>query len=59
MEEEKSETDGYNHAGIFPRCPRCEKGVLLPFSFKEDVFEKWKCTDLECGFILKKHDRDR
>jgi len=37
---------------FFPNCPKCEKGVLVPFSFKEDVFEKWKCT--ECEFELRK-----
>jgi len=41
--------------GIFPSCPKCEKGCLLPFSFKEDVFEKWKCT--ECEFELRKRER--
>ena len=45
-----------NNSCIFPRCPQCEKGYLLPFSFKEDVFEKWKCTAFECGFVLKKHE---
>jgi len=44
---------------IFPKCSRCQKGYLLPFSFKEDVFEKWKCSDPECGFALMKRDRDR
>ena len=44
---------------IFPKCPQCGKGYLLPFSFKEDVFEKWKCSDPDCGFIVKKHDKDR
>ncbi|MBU0957916.1 MAG: hypothetical protein KKF56_03865 [Nanoarchaeota archaeon] len=44
--------------GIFPKCTKCDKGVLLPFSFKEDVFEKWKCS--ECGHtIQKREDRDR
>ncbi len=40
---------------MFPKCPKCEKGTLVPFSFKEDVFEKWKCT--ECEFELRKRDR--
>ena len=43
-----------NKACIFPPCPKCEKGYLVPFSFKDDVFEKWKCT--ECGFELRKRD---
>ncbi len=25
---------------LFPKCPEYGKGNLLPFSFKEDVFEK-------------------
>jgi len=37
---------------IFPKCTKCEKGYLVPFSYKEDVFEKWKCT--ECGFTVNK-----
>lgn len=39
---------------IFPDCPKskCEKGVLVPFSFGEDVFEKWKCT--HCNYELEK-----
>ncbi len=46
-----------NAPGIFPKCPKCDKGVLLPFSFKEDVFEKWQCT--ECEFVLEKKRRER
>ncbi|MCA9485688.1 MAG: hypothetical protein KC506_02490 [Nanoarchaeota archaeon] len=38
--------------GIFPKCHKCEGGVLLPFSYKEDVFEKWKCS--QCGFVIEK-----
>ena len=41
-----------NKNGIFPTCHECKKGALLPFSYKDDVFEKWKCT--QCGFILEK-----
>lgn len=37
---------------IFPKCPKCDEGFLVPFSFGEDVFEKWKCT--ECKYELKK-----
>jgi len=55
---EESEKCNCNHdCNIFPKCPRCGEGVLLPFSFKEDVFEKWKCSNPDCGFVLKKHDR--
>ena len=32
---------------IFPVCPKCNEGNLLPFSFKEDVFELWKCSKCE------------
>jgi len=41
---------------IFPKCPKCGNGYLLPFSFKEDVFEKWKCSNPECDFIVRKRD---
>ncbi len=37
---------------IFPPCPKCKKGYLVPFSFNRDVFEKWKCT--ECGYTVQK-----
>jgi hypothetical protein len=40
---------------IFVTCPMCEKGFLLPFSFKEDVFEKWKCSNPECEYIIRKN----
>ena len=39
---------------IFPTCSKCEEGVLLPFSFKNDVFEKWKCS--ECGHTVHKKE---
>lgn len=39
---------------IFPKCLMCDKGYLLPFSFKEDVFENWKCSDPECSHVIKK-----
>jgi len=55
MEDEKTRNCSCN---IFPKCPECGNGSLLPFSFKEDVFEKWQCTNPECDFILKKI-RDR
>jgi len=38
---------------IFPNCPSCNEGRLVPFSFKEDVFEKWKCT--KCGHTIRKN----
>ncbi len=48
MEEIEKE----DKACIFPRCPKCKQGYLLPFSYQEDVFEKWKCS--ECGFTVEK-----
>jgi len=48
-----------NSNGIFPKCPTCDSGCLLPFSFKEDVFEKWKCSNPDCTFVLMKRERDR
>jgi len=43
-----------NNSCIFPPCPKCEEGYLVPFSFKEDVFEKWKCTHEDCGHKIEK-----
>ncbi|MBS3080782.1 hypothetical protein J4221_04890 [Candidatus Pacearchaeota archaeon] len=42
---------------IFPKCLKCEKGYLLPFSFREDVFEKWKCSNEECKYTVRKQDK--
>lgn len=42
-----------NENCIFPTCPKCQEGYLLPFSYKEDVFEKWKCSNCE-HTILKR-----
>lgn len=36
----------------FPACPQCKEGNLLPFSFKTDVFEFWKCS--KCGYKIEK-----
>lgn len=41
---------------IFPKCPKCNKGYLLPFSYKEDVFEKWKCSNEICKYTVMKRD---
>ncbi|MEK6914681.1 MAG: hypothetical protein AABW83_03455 [Nanoarchaeota archaeon] len=43
---------------LFPRCPECGNGHLLPFSFKEDVFEKWKCSNSKCDYTLRKRDEN-
>jgi len=50
MEEQETE----NKACIFPKCPECKKGYLLPFSYEKDVFEKWKCS--VCGHTVRKRD---
>ncbi|MBU0466361.1 MAG: hypothetical protein KJ718_06095 [Nanoarchaeota archaeon] len=54
MEDKKCECgEGcYCGNGIFPKCPACGEGVLLPFSRAEDVFEKWKCS--KCGHTIEK-----
>jgi len=57
MAEENEKCNHDPDFNIFPKCPRCGEGVLLPFSFKEDVFEKWKCSNPECGYVVKKHER--
>jgi transposase-like protein len=49
MEETNMEE---NSACIFPKCNDCGNGYLLPFSYKEDVFEKWKCSS--CGKTIEK-----
>ena len=43
---------------VLPKCPKCNEGYLLPFSFKEDVFEKWKCSSPNCEYVVKKRDKD-
>ena len=50
------EENNENNNCIFPKCPSCKKGYLLPFSYKEDVFEKWKCS--ECGHTIEKRERN-
>lgn len=39
---------------IFPKCPKCQTGDLLPFSFREDVFDQWKCSNPDCNYTIKK-----
>ena len=41
---------------IFPKCLKCEKGYLLPFSFKEDIFDKWKCSNPNCDYTIRKRE---
>ena len=51
--EQEEQGNVENKACIFPKCRKCNgKGYLLPFSYKEDVFEKWRCS--ECGFTVEK-----
>jgi len=38
---------------IFPPCPKCKEGHLVPFSMGHDVFELWKCTNCDKK-VLKK-----
>jgi len=37
---------------IFPPCPKCEEGFLLPFSRGEDIFEIWRCS--HCLYTIYK-----
>lgn len=37
---------------IFPPCPKCDKGHMIPYSMGHDVFELWKCTN--CTHIVYK-----
>jgi len=50
--EEQTKNKRQESKCIFPPCPKCEAGFLLPFSRGEDVFEKWKCS--ECGYVIEK-----
>lgn len=42
----------------FPKCLKCERGVLIPLSdYGRDGatirYKAWVCTDPECGFNLR------
>ena len=44
--------------GIFPRCPNCEKGVLLPFQDTTrgnelTVWKAWACSTCETEIVYK------
>ena len=46
---------------IFPPCPKCNKGYLVPLSaFSEKgvslVFSSWVCTNPECSYTIHQHD---
>ncbi|MHA1609872.1 MAG: hypothetical protein ACTSUJ_07730 [Candidatus Njordarchaeales archaeon] len=50
---------------IYPKCPRCEEGVLVPITieielFKDENGEKikritiyWRCTNENCEYTLR------
>jgi hypothetical protein len=42
----------------FPRCPKCEGGILLPLSdYGRDGapirYKAWVCSSPECGFNIR------
>lgn len=43
----------------FPKCPRCNKFVLLPLSdYGQDsggsvTYKAWVCMDVNCGWTLR------
>ena len=42
----------------FPKCRKCETGVLIPLSdYGQEgasvLFKAWVCTNPECGFSLR------
>ncbi len=42
----------------FPRCQKCENGILLPLSdYGRDGapirYKAWVCSDPECGFNIR------
>ena len=44
--------------GNFPKCQKCDQGVLIPLSdYGRDgapiTYKAWVCTDPECGFNLR------
>lgn len=39
---------------IFPSCPKCGEGTLLPFSRGEDIFEIWRCSHADCLYTVYK-----
>ena len=45
-------------ASGFPRCQKCENGILLPLSdYGRDGapirYKAWVCSDPECGFNIR------
>ena len=42
----------------FPKCQKCEEGVLIPLSdYGQEgasvLFKAWVCTNPDCGFSLR------
>ena len=42
----------------YPKCLKCEKGVLIPLSdYGKDgapiMYKAWVCTDPNCGFNMR------
>ena len=39
---------------VFPPCPKCSMGFLVPFSFNQTgmIFYKWRCTNSNCGHMI-------
>lgn len=46
---------------MYPRCPICDSGILLPIILggggEKDV--KYRCTNPECGVRFDKHGYER
>jgi hypothetical protein len=45
-------------ATVFPECPKCDKGVLLPLSdYGQDgatvLYKAWACIKETCGYTLR------
>ena len=44
--------------GEFPKCMKCETGILIPLSdYGKDgasiMYKAWVCTNPECGYNLR------
>lgn len=46
------DVEAVSMADLFPKCPKCDKGNLVPFSRGQDIFEIWKCTN--CAYTINK-----
>ena len=47
----------------FPKCPKCDKGDLVPLSDfgsqgSSILYKAWVCTNPDCGFNLKIRNGD-